>query len=94
MPSATPKEMPWPTVNARGYKIPEQVYGTVSVVAVSTSTNLTFSVVQLKGIKVIAIGAGVSGISLAHDVQENGEKIDLTIYEMGPAVGGTWFWNK
>ncbi|EIM90702.1 FAD/NAD-P-binding domain-containing protein [Stereum hirsutum FP-91666 SS1] len=76
MPSAVPKEMPWPTENSRGYKIPEQVYGT------------------LKPIKVIAIGAGISGISLAHDVQENGENIDLTIYEMGPSVGGTWFWNS
>ncbi|KIK70801.1 hypothetical protein GYMLUDRAFT_184786 [Collybiopsis luxurians FD-317 M1] len=44
--------------------------------------------------KVIAIGAGISGISLAHDVQEYGELIELTIYEMGPDVGGTWFWNQ
>lgn len=51
-------------------------------------------VLQLKPIKVIAIGAGISGISLAHDVQEDGEDINLTIYEMGPSVGGTWFWNK
>ncbi|KAJ6582825.1 FAD/NAD-P-binding domain-containing protein [Mycena sp. CBHHK59/15] len=49
---------------------------------------------MLRPIKVIAIGAGMSGISLAHDVQENGENIALTIYEMAPDVGGTWFWNK
>ncbi|KAJ3998549.1 FAD/NAD-P-binding domain-containing protein [Lentinula boryana] len=34
-------------------------------------------------LKIIAIGAGISGISLAHDVQEHGEQIELTIYEMG-----------
>ncbi|KAJ3803442.1 FAD/NAD-P-binding domain-containing protein [Lentinula aff. detonsa] len=45
-------------------------------------------------LKVIAIGAGISGISLAHDVQEYGEQIELTIYEMGTDVGGTWFWNQ
>ncbi|EIM91707.1 FAD/NAD-P-binding domain-containing protein [Stereum hirsutum FP-91666 SS1] len=75
--SATSYDAPlWPSENARGYKIPEQVFGT------------------LKPLKVIAIGAGISGISLAHDVQERGQGIDLTIYEMGNDVGGTWFWNK
>ncbi|THV00416.1 FAD/NAD-P-binding domain-containing protein [Dendrothele bispora CBS 962.96] len=48
----------------------------------------------LRSIKVIAIGAGISGICLAHDVQDNGENIDLTIYEMGSGYAGTWFWNK
>ncbi|KAF5385429.1 hypothetical protein D9757_005446 [Collybiopsis confluens] len=52
-----------------------------------------FGTVQ-QAIKVIAIGAGISGISLAHDVQEYGELIELTIYEMGPSCGGTWFWNQ
>ncbi|KAJ3928295.1 MAG: hypothetical protein NXY57DRAFT_533778 [Lentinula lateritia] len=45
-------------------------------------------------IKVVAIGAGISGISLAHDIQQCGEKVELTIYEMGKDVGGTWFWNQ
>jgi cation diffusion facilitator CzcD-associated flavoprotein CzcO len=49
---------------------------------------------QLLPIKVIAIGAGIGGISLAHDVQEDGRNIQLTIYEMAPDVGGTWFWNR
>ncbi|KAJ3910109.1 FAD/NAD-P-binding domain-containing protein [Lentinula edodes] len=45
-------------------------------------------------IKVVAIGAGISGISLAHDIQQYGEQVELTIYEMGKDVGGTWFWNQ
>ncbi|KAJ7632122.1 hypothetical protein FB45DRAFT_911543 [Roridomyces roridus] len=48
----------------------------------------------LRPIKVIGIGAGLSGISLAHDIQQNGKNIQLTIYEMAPDVGGTWFWNR
>ncbi|KAJ7184393.1 FAD/NAD-P-binding domain-containing protein [Mycena filopes] len=48
----------------------------------------------LGNIKIIAIGAGISGISLAHDVQKDGENIQLTIYEMASDVGGTWHWNK
>ncbi|KAE9408295.1 FAD/NAD-P-binding domain-containing protein [Gymnopus androsaceus JB14] len=45
-------------------------------------------------IKIIAIGAGISGISLAHDVDVQQGQIELTIYEMGNDVGGTWFWNQ
>ncbi|KAK0246370.1 FAD/NAD-P-binding domain-containing protein [Armillaria nabsnona] len=74
--STNKSERPWPSVNARGYRIPEQLFG------------------DIKSIKVIAIGAGISGICLAHDVQERGKNIDLTIYEMGSDVGGTWFWNQ
>ncbi|KAJ7043072.1 FAD/NAD-P-binding domain-containing protein [Mycena alexandri] len=48
----------------------------------------------LRPIKVISIGAGISGVSLAHDVQKDGENIQLTIYEMAPDVGGTWYWNR
>ncbi|KAJ7243363.1 FAD/NAD-P-binding domain-containing protein [Mycena haematopus] len=48
----------------------------------------------LRPIKVISIGAGMAGISLAHDVQQDGKNIQLTIYEMASDVGGTWFWNK
>ncbi|KAJ3843893.1 FAD/NAD-P-binding domain-containing protein [Lentinula raphanica] len=63
----------WPSENDRGYRIPEQRFGTIHP------------------IKVIAIGAGISVISLAHDIQEYGEQIQLTIYEMGTDVGGTWY---
>ncbi|KAJ7221713.1 FAD/NAD-P-binding domain-containing protein [Mycena pura] len=68
---------PWPTENARGYRIPNVEYGTAH-----------------RPMKIIAIGAGISGISLAHDIQEDGELLDLTIYEMAPDVGGTWYWNR
>ncbi|KAF7353693.1 hypothetical protein MVEN_01054200 [Mycena venus] len=89
---------PWPTENERGYRIPELEYGTVS------SHPIRFFVwpkiftcryyAKLRPIKVISIGAGMSGISLAHDVQQDGKNIQLTIYEMAPDVGRTWFWNK
>ncbi|KAF7305151.1 hypothetical protein MKEN_01230300 [Mycena kentingensis (nom. inval.)] len=78
MASAAAQQAPWPTENARGYKIPDLRYGV------------------LQPMKIIGIGAGISGISLAHDVQELGEnsRLELRIYEMGTDVGGTWFWNK
>ncbi|WWD18691.1 hypothetical protein CI109_103145 [Kwoniella shandongensis] len=49
---------------------------------------------SLRPLKVIAIGAGISGISLAHSVETDGEQIDLQIYELGGDYGGTWYWNK
>ncbi|KIY72314.1 FAD/NAD-P-binding domain-containing protein [Cylindrobasidium torrendii FP15055 ss-10] len=46
-------------------------------------------------IKVIGIGAGMSGIHLAHVVDtEQQDLIDLTIYEMGDEAGGVWHWNR
>lgn len=89
--SATSSDAPlWPSENARGYKIPDQVFGTVRML-LYMSKELMLTEFQLKPLKVIAIGAGISGICLAHDVQERGPGIDLTIYEMGSDVGGTWF---
>ncbi|KAF7323243.1 hypothetical protein HMN09_00105100 [Mycena chlorophos] len=48
----------------------------------------------IRPMKIIAIGAGISGISLAHDVQEDGKNLELTIYEVADDVGGTWHWNR
>ncbi|KAJ7796872.1 FAD/NAD-P-binding domain-containing protein [Mycena olivaceomarginata] len=48
----------------------------------------------LRPIKVISLGAGMAGISLAHDIQQDGKNIQLTIYEIASDVGGTWFWNR
>jgi hypothetical protein len=80
----------WPTINERGYEIPNEPFGTVSffshlAIALPLSGKLT--IIQLKPIKVIAIGAGISGISLAHAVSTQGPLIDLKIYELGDDVG-------
>ncbi|KAJ7063538.1 FAD/NAD-P-binding domain-containing protein [Mycena amicta] len=69
-------DAPWPTENARGYRIPDVPFGSI------------------RPMKIIAIGAGISGISLAHDVQQDGVNLELTIYELAPDVGGTWYWNR
>jgi hypothetical protein len=34
--------------------------------------------------KVICVGAGISGICLAHEVDTKGSNLDLTIYEVAP----------
>lgn len=46
-------------------------------------------------IKIIAVGAGVSGLSLAHAV-EAGQlpNVELKILEKNASLGGTWFENR
>lgn len=47
-------------------------------------------------LKIICVGAGYSGLTLAHKIDHElklSDVIDLTIYEKNPEVGGTWFVN-
>ncbi|KAB8244966.1 hypothetical protein BDV35DRAFT_394362 [Aspergillus flavus] len=45
-------------------------------------------------LKVVVIGAGISGIQFAHDITTRMSDIDLEIYEKNPKVGGTWYENR
>lgn len=45
-------------------------------------------------VSIICIGAGVSGIALAIEAQENIKDCDFTIYEKNSDVGGTWLENR
>lgn len=45
-------------------------------------------------LKLICIGAGFSGLTLAHKIKHEHkleQDIELVIYEKNPEVGGTWF---
>jgi hypothetical protein len=46
--------------------------------------------------RVVCVGAGFSGLLVAHKVQHElklEDEIDLTIYERNADIGGTWFEN-
>ena len=46
-------------------------------------------------LKVIVVGAGISALSLAHDVSVGRiENIELHILEKNSGLGGTWFENR
>ncbi|KAH8689342.1 FAD/NAD-P-binding domain-containing protein [Talaromyces proteolyticus] len=45
-------------------------------------------------IRVVSLGAGVSGINLAKILPEKVNNLKLVIYEKNPEVGGTWYENK
>ncbi|KAF4953937.1 hypothetical protein FSARC_12293 [Fusarium sarcochroum] len=42
-------------------------------------------------VKIVCIGAGVSGLCLAYKLRRSFQNYSLTIYEKNPEVGGTWF---
>ncbi|OGM39642.1 hypothetical protein ABOM_011452 [Aspergillus bombycis] len=45
-------------------------------------------------LRVLSLGAGVSGINLARFLPETVNNLSLTIFEKNPEVGGTWLENK
>lgn len=49
---------------------------------------------QPRPLKVIYIGAGISGILAAIKFREAVPGLDLTIYEKNPELGGTWYENQ
>ncbi|CAG8086286.1 unnamed protein product, partial [Penicillium nalgiovense] len=47
-------------------------------------------------LRIVCIGAGYSGLTLAHKIDHElklGDFVELKIYEKNPEVGGTWFEN-
>jgi hypothetical protein len=49
---------------------------------------------QARPLKVIYIGAGISGICGAVEFRKQVPDVDLVIYEKNPDLGGTWFENR
>ncbi|KAJ5961998.1 hypothetical protein N7501_006939 [Penicillium viridicatum] len=45
-------------------------------------------------LKIVVIGAGISGIQFAHDATTSLSGIDLEIYDRNPSLGGTWYENR
>jgi cation diffusion facilitator CzcD-associated flavoprotein CzcO len=47
-------------------------------------------------LRVVCIGAGMSGLMMAYKVQHGmklEDEIDLQIYDRNPEIGGTWYEN-
>jgi hypothetical protein len=45
-------------------------------------------------VRVITIGAGMSGIMSIYKIQQACENVEHVVYEKNPSVGGTWFENR
>lgn len=47
-----------------------------------------------KKLRVVTIGAGLSGIQMAYQIQKNTENVEHVIYEKNDNLGGTWLENR
>lgn len=52
------------------------------------------SIDDVRPIKVICIGAGISGILAGIRLPQKIKNLDLMIYEKNEDIGGTWFENR
>ncbi len=44
--------------------------------------------------RIIAVGAGASGLNIARRIDQYMKNTELVIYEKNPEVGGTWYENR
>ncbi|MCJ1472259.1 hypothetical protein MMC13_000906 [Lambiella insularis] len=56
--------------------------------------NITLHDPGNKRLRVIAIGAGMSGICMAYKIQQQMKNVEFQIYERNADIGGTWFENR
>lgn len=65
-----------------------------STVVTNTIPNIVAFSPENRKLKVITIGAGVSGILIAYKIQKHLQNVELKIYERNEDIGGTWLVNK
>lgn len=45
-------------------------------------------------LKIICIGAGITGLNLVYQTRRHLKNVDLVLYEKNNTIGGTWFENR
>ncbi|KAF1941667.1 FAD/NAD(P)-binding domain-containing protein [Clathrospora elynae] len=56
--------------------------------------NIAYNDPSSRKLKVLTIGAGLSGIQMAYQIQKCTENVEHVIYEKNADIGGTWFENR
>ncbi|QSZ36642.1 hypothetical protein DSL72_006523 [Monilinia vaccinii-corymbosi] len=56
--------------------------------------DITFCDPKNRRLKVLTIGAGISGIMMAYHIQKQCQNVEHVIYERNPDIGGTWYGNR
>lgn len=52
------------------------------------------SIDTARPLRVVVVGAGISGVINAIKLTESIEKLDLVIFEKNAGLGGTWYENR
>ena len=84
------------TPGSSGYNVPNIVYNVglrLSLLVESRSLSQAQDPSSRK-LKVLTIGAGLSSIQMAYQIQKNTENVEHVIYEKNADVGGTWLENR
>ncbi|KAK5271829.1 hypothetical protein LTR96_003657 [Exophiala xenobiotica] len=68
--------------------------GHIAPYRASPLAKITSSAFAARHLRILMIGAGISGIQLAHDVTTTMNNYELEIYDKNSGLGGTWFENK
>jgi 4-hydroxyacetophenone monooxygenase len=77
---------------AMGERVPEE-YGEFTAAQLGTATLVEQRRIEVpEGFKVFVIGAGVSGLCAAYNLQQAG--VPFEVVERNPTVGGVWWENK
>ncbi len=74
-------------------KMATEKENTVNGDAQPTSWLLEQPILTRRKLRIVCVGAGYSGLTLAHQIQHEHkleDEIDFAIYEKNPEVGGTW----
>ncbi|KAH7409527.1 flavin-binding monooxygenase-like protein [Cadophora sp. MPI-SDFR-AT-0126] len=56
--------------------------------------DVTFRAPENRRMKVLTIGAGISGIMMAYKIQKHCKNVEHIIYEKNEDIGGTWLENR
>ncbi|RDL41003.1 Flavin-binding monooxygenase-like protein [Venustampulla echinocandica] len=56
--------------------------------------DITFRDPKNRKLRVLTIGAGVSGIMMAYNIQKQCENVEHKVYEKNEDIGGTWLENR
>ncbi len=79
---------------ARLNKLAEHLHSASYNVSSASHETMEQPLGTLRHVRIICIGAGASGISLIHTLQQHLTNYEITVYEKNPQVGGTWFENR
>lgn len=88
--------------NDNGKPLADEQHNTKNSLLVNSHQQVNFSppliserpIDQPRPLKLIYIGAGISGIVAAIQFLKAVPHLELTIYEKNPELGGTWFENR